>query len=98
MGIGGFLAAATDGVGDATNVVAGAGRFDGVVKSLKERTPDGKPAFGFVSSEQAMAAYGDDVFLHSSQVEQLQVGMKVSFEVKVNAKGRPQATNIEIVG
>merc|ERR1712216_37678 len=67
----------------------GGPRFEGVVKALID--PVGlKPGFGFVSCDQTMAAYGDDVFLHSSQMTYLQIGTKVSFEVKVNPKGKPQ--------
>lgn len=80
------------------NDEASATRFEGVVKALKPQTPDGRPAFGFLHCDDTHVLYGDDVFLHSSQVEQVQMGQRVTFEVQVNAKGQPQATNMEVIG
>mmetsp|Transcript_51717 Transcript_51717/g.80745 ORF Transcript_51717/g.80745 Transcript_51717/m.80745 type:complete len:247 (-) Transcript_51717:5-745(-) len=51
-------------------------------------------AFGFVTSDAVKSKYGDDVFLHSSQLPGLQVGMQVTFRIHINAKGRPQAVDL----
>jgi len=64
---------------------------------LKEATAEGRPAFGFVQCDETFALYGDDVFLHSTQVEEVRVGNRISFQVQVSAKGRPQAINLQIL-
>jgi len=73
-------------------------RFEGQVSAIKQQTADGRPAFGFVKCAEAKELYGDDVFLHSTQAQELQVGQSVSFAVQVNKTGRPQAINVMIVG
>lgn len=77
-------------------VGSGEARFVGVVSAIKRQTAD-RPAFGFVTCAEAKELYGDDVFLHSTQAVELQVGQRVSFEVQVNKTGRPQAVNVMLV-
>mmetsp|Transcript_105595 Transcript_105595/g.297092 ORF Transcript_105595/g.297092 Transcript_105595/m.297092 type:complete len:291 (+) Transcript_105595:64-936(+) len=72
-------------------------RFDGFVKAMKE-AKGGKPACGWIESAGAWAVYQDDVFLHSTQTEFLQVGQPVTFSVQVNARGQPQAVDVQVVG
>lgn len=71
-------------------------RYEGVVKAIVSKN-DGRPPFGFIQCEDTMALYGEDVFLHSTQVDVLQMHQQVTFGVQVNAKGKPQATDVEIV-
>jgi len=66
------------------------GPYDGVVKSIKSSDP----AHGFVTCEDTQQIYGRDVFLHSQQVSELEVGSRVQFEVMLNARGMPQAHNL----
>jgi len=72
-------------------------RFEGEVSAIKQPTSEGRPAFGFVTCEETRARFGEDVFLHSSQAEMLQVGQKVSFGVQLK-KGKPQAVDLEVIG
>eukprot|EP00927_Polykrikos_kofoidii_P080003 TRINITY_DN76861_c0_g1_i1.p1 TRINITY_DN76861_c0_g1~~TRINITY_DN76861_c0_g1_i1.p1 ORF type:complete len:358 (+),score=51.90 TRINITY_DN76861_c0_g1_i1:82-1155(+) len=74
----------------------GSTRFEGVVTHIKQPSGD-RPGFGFVSCAETMQLYGDDVFLHSSQSSELQVGERVSFQVKLSGKGKPQAIDVIIV-
>lgn len=72
-------------------------RFEGLVTAIKHATAEGRPAMGFVKCDETKQLYGDDVFLHSSQAEELQVGQRISFAVQVNKSGRPQAINVMLV-
>lgn len=72
-------------------------RFEGEVSAIKQPTSEGRPAFGFVTCEETRARFGEDVFLHSSQAEVLQVGQRVRFGVQLK-KGKPQAVDLEVIG
>lgn len=47
--------------------------------------------FGFVACEECSEVYGTDAYLHSSQLPNLHPGMQITFRVRVNARGQPQA-------
>lgn len=73
---------------------SGERRYEGEVSALKPPTADGRPGFGFAKCPAIKELCGDDVFLHSSQAELLQVGQFISFEIQINKSGRPQAVNV----
>lgn len=73
----------------------GSGPFEGVVKSIAPKGGSGgEHTYGFVECEETRKLYGRDVFLHSNQAMELEVGVRVSFEVGLNPRGMPQAHNI----
>jgi len=76
-----------------------AGPFEGIVKRIadKSQNPSGH-AYGFVECEDTNRIYGRDVFLHDKQASELSVGARVRFEVALNARGMPQAHNLEVIG
>lgn len=68
--------------------------YSGDVKSFNPMK-----GFGFINCEETFNSYGRDVFIHSNFVEDenaLAVGALVSFQVALNAKGEPQATNLKL--
>merc|ERR1711862_1015280 len=67
----------------------GGEQYEGVIKSFSEQT-----GFGFISCEQTFRKYGNDVFLHSSQKGDHEVGDSVSFLLHVNKEGKPQASGV----
>jgi hypothetical protein len=70
------------------------GPFEGTVKSIKSAEEGSGHAHGFVDCHETQQIYGRDVFLHSEQANQLEVGMSVRFEVMLNNRGMPQAHNL----
>jgi cold shock CspA family protein len=69
------------------------GPFRGLVKSYNVST-----GYGFIECAVAKALFGHDVFLHKKQVVQgLDVGSKVSFQVRLNKLSQPQADNVELL-
>lgn len=72
------------------------GSFEGTVKCISERS--GGCAYGFIDCEVTRATYGRDVFLHSTQASELELGARVRFDVQRNAKGMPQAHNVLRIG
>lgn len=62
----------------------------GTIKSF-----DGDHGYGFISSRQVHARYGRDVFLHSKQIKQFRPGVHVTFSVKINSQGHPQAYGLK---
>eukprot|EP00415_Alexandrium_ostenfeldii_P002121 UN2121 len=71
------------------------GPFDGVVKSIAPKGgKGGDHTYGFVECEETRNIYGRDAFLHSNQATELEVGVRVRFEVGLNQRGMPQAHNI----
>lgn len=73
---------------------SGEQRYEGEVSAIRPPTPEGRPGFGFAKCAAIKELYGDDVFLHSSQAENLQVGQFISFDIQINKSGRPQAINV----
>lgn len=69
--------------------------YDGVVKTVNkaDASSGGKP-FGFIECAETAQIYGRDVFLHSQQAQELEVGQAVRFEVMLNNRGMPQAHNL----
>jgi len=67
-------------------------RFSGVLKSFNDAK-----GFGFIASPDLVAAYGQqcDVFVHSAQMKQFDVGANVSFQPILNKQGKPQAVELE---
>jgi len=63
--------------------------YEGTVKSYN---PD--KGFGFIFCEATLKRYQSDVFLHKKQAEGVSLGDKVTFEVEVNERGKPQARNV----
>jgi len=66
----------------------------GTVKSWNEANN-----YGFIECEEVKNEYGNDVFVHGRNFENLtlSVGMCLQFEVAVSAKGQPQALNVQPV-
>ena len=81
-------AAAGDASGDAALDSSGETRR-GTVKSTG-------PKFGFISCEEL--EHGEDVFCHGPVLGMFGVGAEVDFEVVLNAKGHPQASNVRAAG
>lgn len=70
------------------------GTYTGWVKSFNENN-----GYGFISCEDLKKeGYNNDVFLHHAQLNGNQVGSEVSFAVFLNAKGQPQAKDLEGTG
>jgi len=59
-------------------------RITGTIKSFST-----EHGYGFLTGREAMFRYGRDVFLHSKQIGDFQVGDTVTFAVRIE-KGRPQ--------
>jgi len=54
--------------------------------------------YGFIDCALTRAMFGHDVFLHKKYVpEGLDVGSKVSFQVRLNKLSQPQADNVELL-
>jgi cold shock CspA family protein len=66
------------------------GHFTGMVKSYNATT-----GYGFLECSVTKGLFSQDVFLHKSQVtEGIDVGSNVSFQVRLNKHGQPQADNV----
>eukprot|EP00747_Dinoflagellata_sp_TGD_P062854 gnl/TRDRNA2_/TRDRNA2_153197_c0_seq8.p1 gnl/TRDRNA2_/TRDRNA2_153197_c0~~gnl/TRDRNA2_/TRDRNA2_153197_c0_seq8.p1 ORF type:complete len:536 (-),score=113.85 gnl/TRDRNA2_/TRDRNA2_153197_c0_seq8:345-1952(-) len=53
-----------------------------------------KGVFGFIASNQTRDLYGQDVFIHRSEMDDLRVGDDVQFYLAVGPKGLPRAMNV----
>jgi len=70
------------------------GTYTGMIKSFNEAN-----GYGFISCEDLKKeGYHNDVFLHHAQLNGNQVGSEVVFAVFLNAKGQPQAKDLEATG
>jgi len=67
--------------------------FLGTIKSF-----DVKSGYGFISSAEAYKKYNKDVFLHFKQIKQFETGDHVTFSMRINGKGYPQAYGLKKVG
>lgn len=65
------------------------GPFAGTVKSFNPTS-----GYGFITCAETMALFGHDVFLYRTQAQGLEVGSQVSFQVRLNSQGQPQADNV----
>jgi len=73
---------------------AGVGPHTGIIKSYNE----GK-GFGFIECAETFQVFNQDVFLHKKEMPSVEhVGAEVSFMIMLNAKGQPQATNVQVIG
>eukprot|EP00971_Amphidinium_carterae_P237756 4720160-Amphidinium_carterae.1 len=63
----------------------------------KVKTFNAQKGFGFIDCQETHALYARDVFLHQRQAQEagLKEGMECTFEVDKNAKGQPQARNVQ---
>jgi len=67
------------------------------VKGITLAGANGDHSYGFVDCDETKQIYGRDIFLHSSQANELEVGQKVRFDVSLNQRGMPQAHNLMVV-
>lgn len=56
-------------------------------------------SYGFIMPDEG----GEDIFIHMTELERsgyegINIGAKVSYETRTNAKGKTQAVNIKIIG
>jgi len=66
------------------------GRFQGRVKTFNS-----KHGFGFIDCPAANEKFGRDVFIHKAQLGDVQVGTEITFEVRTNKDGHPQAKDVQ---
>eukprot|EP00443_Scrippsiella_acuminata_P126141 CAMPEP_0115617714 /NCGR_PEP_ID=MMETSP0272-20121206/23784_1 /TAXON_ID=71861 /ORGANISM="Scrippsiella trochoidea, Strain CCMP3099" /LENGTH=672 /DNA_ID=CAMNT_0003053673 /DNA_START=16 /DNA_END=2033 /DNA_ORIENTATION=+ len=66
------------------------GRFRGRLKSFSAFS-----GFGFIECAELFAEFGRDVFVHHAHVNGCRVGTEVAFRLFFNAKGQPQAQDVE---
>mmetsp|Transcript_103024 Transcript_103024/g.332023 ORF Transcript_103024/g.332023 Transcript_103024/m.332023 type:complete len:688 (-) Transcript_103024:83-2146(-) len=67
-------------------------RYTGSIKSFNNES-----GYGFLSCRETLDRYGLDVFLHSKQIKEFNVGDNVTFEVQVSKTGKPQANDLREV-
>lgn len=67
-------------------------RSQGIIKSFSEQK-----GFGFIQCEELHSVFGNDVFLHHSQLAGYQPGQPVSFAVVLNKDNKPQAYDLQMV-
>jgi len=68
--------------------------YTGFIRSFNE-----SKGFGFIACDEIRAAFGCDVFLHSSRRQNNEdVGDVVSFNVEASRMGQPRAKNIKAIG
>lgn len=62
----------------------------GTIKKIDE-----KKGFGFVFCQELFNIYGSDVFVTPKQMSGFSLGASVSFAIKVDSQGRPQAVDLQ---
>lgn len=67
----------------------GLGRHIGIIKAFNI-----EKGYGFIFSADVKAQYGCDVFLHHQHMVGFHMGSEVSFTVKLNKNGKPQAIDL----
>lgn len=65
------------------------GRFHGQIKTFSA-----KHGFGFIDCPRAYDEFKRDVFIHKQQMGDLNVGTDVTFEIRENKDGHPQARDV----
>eukprot|EP00746_Dinoflagellata_sp_MGD_P009073 gnl/MRDRNA2_/MRDRNA2_118310_c0_seq1.p2 gnl/MRDRNA2_/MRDRNA2_118310_c0~~gnl/MRDRNA2_/MRDRNA2_118310_c0_seq1.p2 ORF type:complete len:261 (-),score=57.04 gnl/MRDRNA2_/MRDRNA2_118310_c0_seq1:36-818(-) len=63
--------------------------YMGTVKSFNHKT-----FYGFIQCDDLMDTYGSDVFCMGDEIGHMDFGQVVTFELKINDKGKPQAMNV----
>eukprot|EP00933_Yihiella_yeosuensis_P058274 TRINITY_DN5864_c0_g4_i1.p1 TRINITY_DN5864_c0_g4~~TRINITY_DN5864_c0_g4_i1.p1 ORF type:complete len:525 (-),score=145.75 TRINITY_DN5864_c0_g4_i1:226-1800(-) len=90
-----------DGAGDSGGKggKGGAPELTGKVVSGTIKSFNSQNNYGFIECEEVKSEYGRDTFVHGKEFSGagLNVGDTVQFEVAINAKGQPQAMNIEMI-
>lgn len=66
------------------------GRFQGRIKTFNS-----KHGFGFIDCPAAAEKFGRDVFIHKGQMGDVPVGSEITFEVRQNKDGHPQAKDVK---
>eukprot|EP00434_Breviolum_minutum_P001529 symbB.v1.2.001348.t1/scaffold69.1/size353428/3 len=66
------------------------GRFQGRIKTF-----NAKHGFGFIDCPAANDKFGRDVFIHKGQMGDVPVGSEITFEVRQNKDGHPQAKDVK---
>ena len=67
-------------------------------KSKSIPNPPGK-GFGFIECAETFAVFNQDVFLHKKEMPSVEhVGAEVQFQIMLNNKGQPQATEVQVIG
>lgn len=77
----------------------GSRRFTGIVKSFSNTN-----GYGFVTSQEILDAFTQDVFIHQLEVDKvmgmpksnISCGTAISFTVVQNKRGQPQARDVEL--
>eukprot|EP00933_Yihiella_yeosuensis_P084253 TRINITY_DN9867_c0_g2_i2.p1 TRINITY_DN9867_c0_g2~~TRINITY_DN9867_c0_g2_i2.p1 ORF type:complete len:287 (+),score=69.29 TRINITY_DN9867_c0_g2_i2:71-931(+) len=65
-------------------------RSQGYIKSF-----NGDKGFGFIACDELHEVFGNDVFLHSNQLNDFSVGYEVNFAVALNKDNKPQAYDLK---
>jgi len=55
---------------------------------------DKDKGYGFIRCQEATERFGQDVFMHHTQLNDLLIGDHVQFRIQVNARGKPQAHDL----
>merc|ERR1719210_691712 len=55
---------------------------------------DRDKGYGFIRCQQATEMFGQDVFMHHTQFNDLLIGDHVQFRIQMNARGKPQAHDL----
>lgn len=66
------------------------GRYQGRIKTF-----NAKHGFGFIDCPLAAEKYGRDVFIHKGQLGDVPVGSEITFQVRENKDGHPQAKDVK---
>ncbi|CAE7041784.1 unnamed protein product [Symbiodinium natans] len=66
-----------------------------VVAEGRVKTFNSKHGFGFIDCPAANDKFGRDVFIHKAQLGDVPVGADITFEVRTNKDGHPQAKDVQ---
>ncbi|CAD7967570.1 unnamed protein product [Amoebophrya sp. A25] len=80
--------------GESKLEMIGPGPHLGIIKSYNEQK-----GFGFIQCPEIEAHFGCDVFMHRREMNETHmVGKEVQFTIQLNQKGKPQASEITVIG
>lgn len=65
-------------------------KYSGVIHNF-----NAEKRYGFIKGDELYNVFGKDVFLSNQEIRHFAVGQLVSFNVAFNAKGDPQARNLD---
>merc|ERR1719330_1864731 len=68
------------------------GRYQGRIKTFNS-----KHGFGFIDCPPAYDQWKRDVFIHKQQMGDLSVGNDITFEIRSNKDGHPQARDVRLM-